>query len=564
SLEMRKLIYKDEPHLSVAGSLHNLGLVYYSKGQHDKAIEYYTQSLEIKKLIYKDQPHPSIADSLNDLGVIYKDKGQDDKAIEYYTQSLEMRKLIYKDQPHPSVAASLNNLGVTYKDKGQHDKAIEYYTESLEMRKLIYKDEPHLSVAGSLHNLGLVYYSKGQYDKAIEYYTQSLEMRKLIYKDQPHPDVAVSLNNLGAVYRAKGEYKQGIDYGSQALQMISVFQDHHYQETIQNYLIESTKLFAERYCLNPPKLKNKILDFCKQGLDFTDYETHFALALSQDNNASEQQVEEMIEEYKLALIFLPKEELAIKLAIYNKLTELTGVNQKSIELWLAVAEGDTDKIKELITAEVGLDSVPFITTTPLIQAVIKGDVAMVRLISKKADINKPHSNQDQASPLYCSLGWFGQPINMKIVELLLASGADVNKPMYDGDTPMHMAHYRGNKEAIKLLLQYEAEINAKNDEGKTPLHCLLKKDFSVETKVGIIKEFHRMYDVTAQDKDGKTVIDYAKEHCPESLSLFSDNVEVVDPVDLSVTDFTINPDISSTNTSDNIDIDVILSGRLVD
>ncbi|WP_375334053.1 ankyrin repeat domain-containing protein [Candidatus Tisiphia endosymbiont of Xenochironomus xenolabis] len=254
----------------------------------------------------------------------------------------------------------------------------------------------------------------------------------------------------------------------------------------------------------------------------------------------------MIEKYKLALLFLPKEESAIKLEIYNKLTELTGVNQKSIELWLAVAEGDASKVQELINAGVDLDNVPFITTTPLIQAVIKGDVAMVRLISEKADINKADNDENQASPLYYSLGYEDQPVNMKIVELLLANGADVNKPMYDGNTPMHMTHYKGNKEAIKLLLQYGAEINAKNDEDKTPLHCLLKQpDVGSETKLDIIKEFHGMYDVTAQDKDGKTVIDYAKEHCPELLSLFSDNV-----VESS------NSSITNTITSDNIDIDI--------
>ncbi|WP_375334054.1 tetratricopeptide repeat protein [Candidatus Tisiphia endosymbiont of Xenochironomus xenolabis] len=261
SLEIYKRIYKDQPHPDVAASLHNLGNVYYSKGQHDKAIEYYTESLKIYKRIYKDQPHPDVADSLNNLGVTYKAKGQYDKAIEYYTESLEMRKLIYKDQPHPDVAASLHNLGSVYDSKGQHDKAIEYYTESLKIYKRIYKDQPHPDVADSLNNLGVTYKAKGQYDKAIEYYTESLEIYKLIYKDQPNPDVADSLNNLGEVYRAKGEYKQAIYYASQALQMISIFQDHPYQESILKYLVQSTKLFAESYCLNTQQILNKIVFF---------------------------------------------------------------------------------------------------------------------------------------------------------------------------------------------------------------------------------------------------------------------------------------------------------------
>ena len=48
---MKKLIYKDEPHPYVAYSLNNLGTVYYRKGQHDKAIEYYTGNKKAIKLL---------------------------------------------------------------------------------------------------------------------------------------------------------------------------------------------------------------------------------------------------------------------------------------------------------------------------------------------------------------------------------------------------------------------------------------------------------------------------------------------------------------------------------
>ena len=70
------------------------------------------------------------------------------------------------------------------------------------------------------------------------------------------------------------------------------------------------------------------------------------------------------------------------------------------------------------------------------------------------------------------------------MKLLLEKGANVDQPMYDGDTPMHMAHYKGSREAIRLLLDYKANINAQNNEGKTPLNCLLaSQGVTIESKL---------------------------------------------------------------------------------
>ncbi|WP_375319152.1 ankyrin repeat domain-containing protein [Candidatus Tisiphia endosymbiont of Oplodontha viridula] len=95
-----------------------------------------------------------------------------------------------------------------------------------------------------------------------------------------------------------------------------------------------------------------------------------------------------------------------------------------------------------------------------------------------------------------------------------------NKPTDVGDTLMHIAHYKGNKEDIRLLYQYGAKINVQNIQGKTPLHCLLEsKEVSTAIKLEMIQEFHQLYNVTIQDQDGKTVGDYAMEYCQESLPL---------------------------------------------
>ena len=58
----------------------------------------------------------------------------------------------------------------------------------------------------------------------------------------------------------------------------------------------------------------------------------------------------------------------------------------------------------------------------------------------------------------------------RVVELLLASKAEVNAKNNDGFTPLHYAAYKGHKDVVKLLLASKAEVNAKSNEGYTPLH----------------------------------------------------------------------------------------------
>ena len=155
------------------------------------------------------------------------------------------------------------------------------------------------------------------------------------------------------------------------------------------------------------------------------------------------------------------------------------------------------------------------------------------LISKGAGINKPNSDQDQVISLYGALRFDKHPINVKIAELLLASGADANKPMFDGHSPMLMAHYGGHKEAISLLHQYGADINSQNNQGKTPLHCLLEFNYvSSGNKLMVINEFLTIYDMKIKDQGGKTAIDYAIKYYPKLLPILATNVEPINSINL--------------------------------
>ena len=218
-------------HQDVARDYNNLGVAYQSKGDYDEAIEYFYKSLKIylKKLGSED---PDVALNYNNLGLTYSMKGDYDKAIEYFQKSLKinLKKLGSED---PNVAINYNNLGFACDGKGDHDEAIEYYKKSLEIN-LAKLGSEHPNVARDYNNLGDSYRIKGDYDEAIEDFQKSLKinLKKL---GPEHPDVAVMYSNLGMVYIEKGDYDKAFEYAQKALNIArgSLGSNHPHTKIIQ-------------------------------------------------------------------------------------------------------------------------------------------------------------------------------------------------------------------------------------------------------------------------------------------------------------------------------------------
>ena len=67
------------------------------------------------------------------MATVYYSKGEDDKALEYYNKDLVIT-LATLGADHPSTAGTYNNMGAVYNNKGEYDKALEYYNKALEIR----------------------------------------------------------------------------------------------------------------------------------------------------------------------------------------------------------------------------------------------------------------------------------------------------------------------------------------------------------------------------------------------------------------------------------------------
>lgn len=64
--------------------------------------------------------------------------------------------------------------------------------------------------------------------------------------------------------------------------------------------------------------------------------------------------------------------------------------------------------------------------------------------------------------------------SLRIVELLITAGADVNLKDSTGSVPLHAAAEKGNREIIAILLRHGADVNASDDmHGVTPLHVAI-------------------------------------------------------------------------------------------
>ena len=101
--------------------------------------------------------------------------------------------------------------------------------------------------------------------------------------------------------------------------------------------------------------------------------------------------------------------------------------------------------------------------------------------------------------------------SVRVAELLLQRGIDVNMQDKDRDSPLHSAAYNGKLEIIRVLLKHGATANAKNDRDETPLHQVSQGEY--ESQADGVRIAQLLLDrgvyVNAQDKNGVTPLHLA-------------------------------------------------------
>jgi TolB-like protein/Tfp pilus assembly protein PilF len=174
-LEKAERIFKGRNETKSAGYANlmmNIGIVYWKKGQLDRALEYYLNCQSIMDRLGL-QNTAGYANLMMNIGIVYWKKGQLDRALEYYLncQSI-MDKLGLQNTA--DYANLMMNIGIVYWNKGQLDRALEYdlNCQSI-MDKLGLQNTA--DYANLMYNMAVLYETKGQRDMAGRYFRMAYD-----------------------------------------------------------------------------------------------------------------------------------------------------------------------------------------------------------------------------------------------------------------------------------------------------------------------------------------------------------------------------------------------------
>ncbi len=148
-------------------------------------------------------------------------------------------------------------------------------------------------------------------------------------------------------------------------------------------------------------------------------------------------------------------------------------------LHIGVYYQDTPLVEFLLASGAEPDLCTHGGFTPLHIATYQSSLDIIKKLlgTKAVDLNRA-TTEDEYTPTHIAVRFSN---NIRILETLIASGANINKQSRLGRTPLHLAVIRGNVPAIQLLLKKGALVNTFSKQsdsdvgGKTPLDDALDK-----------------------------------------------------------------------------------------
>jgi ankyrin repeat protein len=158
-------------------------------------------------------------------------------------------------------------------------------------------------------------------------------------------------------------------------------------------------------------------------------------------------------------------ELRVAAFLLDHGANVNGNDTQNIPLVMAALNGQKTMVELLLSRGADVNAGAGTGNTALRTAAASGYQAVVEvLLAHKADVNATDNNQEN-SPLEMAV------INdhVKILQMLLAAGANPNAATKDGVTPLQLAAQRGDLAVIKMLLTAGANPNAGDKYGRPPL-----------------------------------------------------------------------------------------------
>jgi tetratricopeptide (TPR) repeat protein len=209
---------------AMALAFNSLGIIYYNKGENEKAINYYSRSLKIREII---DDKKGIAATLNNLGIIYQDQAENDSAIGCYTRSLKLNEEVGDKNGE---ANCLSNIGRIFFEQQELDKAIEYQIRSLKIREAI-GDKRGIAIAYS--GVGSIYFEQNNVERALECFKNALEISEEIGDNNK---IALAFANIGSVYKKRFDYSNALIYFNKSIAIFEEIGNKKWEASLHIYI----------------------------------------------------------------------------------------------------------------------------------------------------------------------------------------------------------------------------------------------------------------------------------------------------------------------------------------
>ena len=199
-----------------------LGLINFSKGNYDIALENFEKTFELTKKL--NQSVEKIGVLLN-IGELYRKRSDLKNAFKY---NIEAAALLTENTPNLIKFSVLNNLGILYRDNGDIPKAVKNIESALE---IVEKTGDLFRKALCLNNLAGMKLSQGLLNPALNYSSEALKINEQLGDLN---EMCFTLNTIGNIFRTAGQYNQALQYLERAYKTAIKIQNLHVKALAAN------------------------------------------------------------------------------------------------------------------------------------------------------------------------------------------------------------------------------------------------------------------------------------------------------------------------------------------
>jgi tetratricopeptide (TPR) repeat protein len=203
--EALELYRKAGDHKGEAETIKNIGAIYYSLGEMQKALEKFTEYLSITRVTGNRRWESA---ALHNIGSIYREWGEMQKSLEKFNESLSISRDIGDREGE---AGTLREIGAVYWSLGDMQRALEKFNDALPILQAVGNRSGE---ASTLNNIGVAYAILGEMQKALEKFNEAMKIRRVL--GDRNGEVII-INNIGGIYQKLGDLRTGLDKWNEAL-----------------------------------------------------------------------------------------------------------------------------------------------------------------------------------------------------------------------------------------------------------------------------------------------------------------------------------------------------------